>query len=70
MSGVSKTPDVEETDVWMRSKGSKLVDKPKLRQLDFQPVVYQDQHMWLARDPLELSGEQLLLSPALAQLAV
>jgi hypothetical protein len=47
-----------------------LIEQPKIRLLDFQPVVYQNQQMWLARDPLELSGQQLLLSPALAQLLV
>jgi AmmeMemoRadiSam system protein B len=47
-----------------------LTDRPKVRYLDFQPVVYENQHMWLARDPLELSSAQLLLSPALAQLLV
>jgi AmmeMemoRadiSam system protein B len=38
--------------------------------LDFQPVNYENQRMWLARDPLGLSEEQLLLSPALAQVLV
>jgi len=47
-----------------------LTEGPKIRLLDFQPVVYQDQQMWLARDPLGLSEHQLLLSPALAQLLV
>lgn len=47
-----------------------MADRPKIRYLDFQPVLYENQHMWLARDPLELSGEQLLLSPALAQMLV
>jgi AmmeMemoRadiSam system protein B len=39
-----------------------------LRQLDFQPVIYESQQMWLARDPMELSEQQLLLSAALAQM--
>ena len=42
--------------------------KPRVRPLDFQPVVYLDQQMWLLRDPLELSEYQLILSPALAQM--
>jgi AmmeMemoRadiSam system protein B len=44
--------------------------KPRLRALDFQPVIYQEQQMWLLRDPLELSDHQLILSPALAQMLV
>jgi AmmeMemoRadiSam system protein B len=44
--------------------------KPRLRVLDFQPVVYQEQQMWLLRDPLELSEHQLILSPALAQMLI
>ena len=44
--------------------------KPRLRTLDFQPVVYQEQQMWLLRDPLELSEHQLILSPALAQMLI
>jgi len=47
-----------------------LAERPKIRYLDFQPVIYEGQHMWLARDPLGLSAEQLLLSPALAQMLV
>jgi AmmeMemoRadiSam system protein B len=45
-----------------------LPDKPSLRPLDFQPVIYQDRQMWLLRDPLELTDQQLILSPALAQM--
>ncbi|UCG25223.1 MAG: AmmeMemoRadiSam system protein B [Chloroflexota bacterium] len=45
-------------------------DKPKLRALDFQPVIYENQQMWLARDPLELTDYQLILSPALAQMLI
>jgi AmmeMemoRadiSam system protein B len=51
-------------------ENSTLADRPLLRQLDFQPVVYQGQQMWLARDPLSLTGQQLLLSPALAQMLI
>lgn len=42
--------------------------KPRLRQLDFQPVIHQGEQMWYLRDPLELSSEQLIMPPALAQL--
>ncbi len=45
-----------------------MQDKPNLRPLDFQSVIYQDQQMWLIRDPLELSSYQLILTPALAQM--
>jgi MEMO1 family protein len=41
-----------------------------LRPLDFQPVSYQDQQMWLVRDPLELTDYQLILPPTLAQILV
>jgi AmmeMemoRadiSam system protein B len=41
-----------------------------LRQLDFQPVIYENQHMWLARDPMGLTDQQLLLSAALAQMVL
>ncbi len=41
---------------------------PVLRLLDFQPVVYKGQQMWLLRDPLGLSTEQLLFPAALAQM--
>ena len=44
--------------------------KPKLRPLDFQPIVYQDQQMWLVRDPLELTDYQLILTQALAQIVI
>ena len=42
--------------------------KPVLRPLDFQPVLYQERTMWLLRDPLRLTEEQLLLPAPLAQL--
>ena len=35
-----------------------LSNKPKVRQLDFQPVIYENEHMWLARDPMELTDQQ------------
>lgn len=44
------------------------MSKPKLRPLDFRPVVYQDETMWLLRDPLRLSDRQLILPAPLAQL--
>lgn len=44
--------------------------KPKLRPLDYQPVIYQDEQMWLIRDPLELTDYQLILPPALAQMLI
>lgn len=44
--------------------------KPKIRPLDYQPVIYQDEQMWLIRDPLELTDYQLILPPALAQLLI
>lgn len=47
-----------------------LPRKPKLRPLDFQPVIYQDEQMWLIRDPLELTDYQLILPPALAQMLI
>ncbi len=49
---------------------SSLSQKPRLRPLDFQPVIYQDQQMWLLRDPLELSDYQIILTPALAQILI
>ncbi len=44
---------------------------PQLRsQLDVQPYTHQGEPMWLFVDPLQLSENQLLLPPALAQFAV
>jgi len=40
-----------------------------LRSVDIQPVTYQGQQMYLFRDPLELTDYQLILTPALAQMA-
>ena len=45
-----------------------MTEKPRLRQLDFQPVYHQGEQMWYLRDPLELTSEQLVMPPALAQL--
>ncbi|WP_420645769.1 AmmeMemoRadiSam system protein B [Candidatus Leptofilum sp.] len=45
-----------------------MTQKPRLRQLDFQPVYHQGEQMWYLHDPLELSDEQLIMPPALAQL--
>lgn len=39
-----------------------------LRPLDFQPVQYQGQRMWLLRDPLRLSDRQLFLPESMAPL--
>ncbi len=57
-----------EDPVGLKRRDPTLSHKPKVRQLDFQPVIYENQHMWLARDPMELGGQQLLLSAALAQM--
>lgn len=43
-------------------------EKPRLRHLDFQPVYHQGEQMWYLRDPLELSSDQLIMPPGLAQL--
>lgn len=42
--------------------------QPALRPLDFQPVIYEGQRMWLLRDPLQLSNQQLIMPQALAQM--
>ena len=47
-----------------------MVERPKLRPLDFQPVIYQDQEMFLLRDPLELSDYQIILPPGLLQMLI
>lgn len=44
------------------------LDKPKLRQLDFQPVDHQGERMWLLRDPWQLENRQLVFPQALAQM--
>ncbi|MCB8980825.1 MAG: AmmeMemoRadiSam system protein B [Ardenticatenaceae bacterium] len=43
-------------------------EKPRLRLLDFQPVYHQGEQMWYLRDPQELSSDQLIMPPDLAQL--
>jgi hypothetical protein len=45
-----------------------LTQKPRLRSVEFQPVFYDGQQMWLLHDPLELTEYQLILPPALAQI--
>jgi AmmeMemoRadiSam system protein B len=45
-----------------------LTDKPILRPLDFQPVSHMGQQMWLLRDPLQLSPQQLIVPQGLAQM--
>jgi hypothetical protein len=47
-----------------------VVERPKLRPLDFQPVIYQEQEMFLLRDPLELSDYQIILPPGLLQMLI
>ncbi|VAW31960.1 hypothetical protein MNBD_CHLOROFLEXI01-5012 [hydrothermal vent metagenome] len=45
-----------------------MSEKPHLRRLDIQPVHHQGEQMWYLRDPLELTNEQLIMPPVLAQL--
>ncbi len=45
-----------------------MSDKPILRPLDFQPVSHMGQQMWLLRDPLQLSPQQLIVPQGLAQM--
>ena len=47
-----------------------MSDKPRLRPLDFQSVIYQSQQVWYLRDPLQLSQYQIFMPPALAQMLV
>jgi MEMO1 family protein len=47
-----------------------LDGKPRLRALDFQPVLYEGQQMWLLQDPLELSEAQLIMPAPVAQMLV
>ena len=47
-----------------------MVSNPKLRAVDIQPVIFEGQQMWLLRDPLALTDSQLILTPALAQMAI
>ena len=44
--------------------------KPRLRPLDFKPVVYQGQPMWFLHDPLQLSQKQLFLPQGMGPLLV
>lgn len=41
---------------------------PKLRALNFEPVIHQNQPMWLLTDPLRLSGQQLVVPKLLGAL--
>ncbi len=52
----------------MKDEGGRQNHKLLLRPLDFQPVVYQGQDMWLLRDPLQLTSYQLIMPPAMAQM--
>ena len=45
-----------------------MSDKPILRPLDFQPVSHMGQQMWLLRDPLQLSSQQLIVPQGMAQM--
>ncbi len=45
-----------------------MTDRPLLRPIDFQPVQFRGESMWLLRDPLQLSDRQLIFPPALAQI--
>ena len=45
-----------------------MSDKPILRPLDFQPVSHMGQQMWLLRDSLQLSPQQLIVPQGLAQM--
>jgi AmmeMemoRadiSam system protein B len=47
-----------------------VVEKPKLRPLDIQPVHYQGQEMFYLRDPLGLSDYQIILPPGLLQMLI
>ncbi len=42
--------------------------KPRLRILDFQPIFYQGERMWLLRDPWQLSDRQIIVPQAIAQM--
>ena len=47
-----------------------MSNKPRLRPLDFQSVVFQGQQVWYLRDPLQLSQYQIFIPPALAQMLI
>ena len=42
--------------------------KPRLRTLDFQPVLHHGERMWLLQDPWQLSNRQLIVPHAIAQM--
>lgn len=42
--------------------------KPRLRSLDFQPVNYRGEQMWLLGDPWQISDRQIIFPQALAQM--
>ena len=44
--------------------------KPKLRPLNFQPLMHQGQPMWLINDPLQLTGQQLVVPQSLTPLLI
>src|SRR5690606_31437910 len=45
-----------------------LESKPLIRPLDFQPVHYRGETMWLLRDPLHLAEGQVIFPGALARM--
>jgi AmmeMemoRadiSam system protein B len=49
---------------------SSRLTKPRLRLLDFQPIYHRGERMWLLRDPLQISDNQIIFPQALAQMLV
>lgn len=45
-------------------------NRPRLRPLDFKPIIHEGQQMWYLRDPLALTDYQVVMPPALAQILV
>ncbi len=43
---------------------------PKIRHLDFEPIMHEGEQVWLIRDPSEISTDQLLLPPVLARMTL
>jgi MEMO1 family protein len=43
---------------------------PRLRPLDFQPVIHLGQQMWYLRDPLQLTSHQIIVPPGLAPMLI
>lgn len=43
---------------------------PKIRALDFEPIMHEGEQVWLIRDPSEISTDQLLLPPVLARMTL